>query len=721
MTTASSSFPDNGHPVAEPDSFESSFDSGFEKALMEGLSSSSVISTEGSDAAGFMTGDQSDYLAEEAFSVARAPIVEPVACDRVPEPDFEDTLLKAMSDSATVSPGAVDTAVAFGAHPEDATLSEEPDSSAIPSNDINAHNFILGPSIESGTRDDDTATARVSSEGIDTINIETKPDPVNTLLEKIANSSSTSSEFVDALDFMIDFESDNAPLEKYPRTPVAIFDYAHDTDFGADFDLEESLLEKAINTPAASSEDLVGALGQPAKSSLEKALLEDASDSPAMSPNIIDRFDFRTDLDPDITSHAENSSTHSTSLDELDALDIENDSEFDKFVPEDVSEGPVAALAFALDSTTEDALRKGLFDYEGPSPGLDSPQIWAGNLSTAVATLGGGLSTQLIFVDVDGVSYPAGAIHELAAVCDVGTVVIAVGSNETAQFSRELLHAGVSDYLVKPITTVSVREAITRTTSPSAEAPAGGCVVGFTGIGGGGITTLATATALSAAKRGRYVSVLDLKRMFPAAALQLDVDPAPGLDQLFESAALDAADPEMVDGVCAKRSDRVEIYSYCWSPSPPSIPHVTAVDWLIKQLRRRSQLVLIDGLDDLDLRLAVLDKVDTRVLVVDPIPGDAIRNTRMLDLLGEQPPVLIVQNHTRAFKYRMRDLRDAGLEVPPDVIVPFEPSLPGVTDRGWPQGRFPRSLRKPLATLTQQILTSPLKGVPGTLQWSRGL
>ena len=389
-----------------------------------------------------------------------------------------------------------------------------------------------------------------------------------------------------------------------------------------------------------------------------------------------------------------------------------------------------AAFAFATDPDTEAALREGLSDHP-------DPQVWPGDLRTAMAVLAlaGERPPRLIFVDLDGTLYPAGAIHELAAVCEVGTVVIALGQDGTARFSREVLLAGVSDYLIKPITAAGVREAVARTAATAAATPAGGNVAGFIGAGGSGTTTLAAAAALLAAERGRYVSILDLSRTFPALPFLLDVEPAPGLDQLLDAADGAAPDPEMVDGVRAERSSRIAVYAYRWSPDlPPPRPPVTAVGWLLAELRRRSHLVLVDGLHDPGLSAGLLAEVDTRVLVVEPTVGGAARAARTLERLGpavlwwarmaeggaapaspppgpHDPRLVLVQNHTRTFPRDAgaRALRAAGIGSPPDAVVPFEASLPETADRGWPKSRVPRPLRKPLGTLLDRILAPPGK------------
>ena len=368
--------------------------------------------------------------------------------------------------------------------------------------------------------------------------------------------------------------------------------------------------------------------------------------------------------------------------------------------------GPAAALAFATDADTEMALRDGLLGFGGASAGTDEAQVWQGGLRAAIAALAEGRSAPLVIVDIDGLTYPAGAIHELAAVCEVGTVVVAVGSDDSARPGRELLLAGVSDYLAKPLTAEAVRDVAGRALADAAASRQGGLVVSFAGCGGSGATTMATAAALQAAVRGCYVSVLDLSRSVPAAALALGVDPVAGLDQLLETAAREAVEPEALEGVCARRSDRIEVYAHRWSPEHPAAASAEAVDSLLAVLRLRSQMVVVDGLDEAWTRFLPAAEIDTQVFVAEPTAGKTSQVARMASLLSDTRPLVFVQNHTRAFRRNGggQILRNAGIGIEPDVVVPFDPAVAQAADWGWPQDKLPRSVRKPVTALTDRLL-----------------
>ncbi len=384
----------------------------------------------------------------------------------------------------------------------------------------------------------------------------------------------------------------------------------------------------------------------------------------------------------------------------------ETDATYAEISLEAAPPGPAAALAFATDPDTEVALRDGLFGFGSASAETDEAQVWQGGLRAAIAALGEGRTAPLVIVDIDGVPYPAGAIHELAAVCEVGTVVIAVGSDVSARPGRELLLAGVSDYLAKPLTAEAVRGVATRALANAVADRPGGRVAGFVGCGGSGSTTMAVATALDAASRGCYVSLLDLSRSVAAAALALGVEPVAGLDQLLETADKVAVDSESLEAVRARRSDRIEVYAHRWSPEHPMTASADAVDRLLAVLRQRSQLVLVDGLDETAMRFRSSAEMDMRVFVAEPTYAKTPHLARMVNLLDGDLPLVLVQNHTRAFRRNGggRTLRDAGIGIEPDVVVPFDPVIPETADRGWPQGRLPRSMRKPLAALTDRLL-----------------
>ncbi len=359
--------------------------------------------------------------------------------------------------------------------------------------------------------------------------------------------------------------------------------------------------------------------------------------------------------------------------------------------------------AFAADAGTERVLREAL-------DGHGKARVHRGDMAAAIKHLTGAPSPQVVIVDLDGSKFPAGSIHELAGVCEFGTSVIAVGSNDTARLARELLTAGVNDYFPKPFSVREIREAVMTVLDGDAAAPRlhAGRVIAFAGCGGGcGATTLAAVTARASAARGGYVSALDLGRTFGALPWMLDVEPAAGLDELFGlvTPGQPSAAADMIDSVSAAGGPRISVYGYRPGDAPPLTPSPTAVHWLTEQLANRSHLVVVDGMADTDTLFAVLETADERVLVYEPTLVSLNHLAHTLALLGEGREVILVQNHTRAPKSALspKQVRDTLAGREPDFTLPFEPKLPAATNRGSPDESLGKKYRKALGRLVESL------------------
>ena len=358
--------------------------------------------------------------------------------------------------------------------------------------------------------------------------------------------------------------------------------------------------------------------------------------------------------------------------------------------------------AFAADAGTERVLREAL-------DGRREAKVHRGDIPAAIKHLTGAPSPQVVIVDLDGSRFPAGSVHELAGVCEFGTRVIAMGSNDTARLARELLATGVDDYLPKPLAARDIREAVAAALDGD-HAPArlhAGRVIAFTGCGGGcGATTLAAVTARASAARGSYVSALDLGRTFAALPWMLDVEPAAGLDELLGVVASGAeAAADMVEAVGTDAGARVSVYGYRPGEGIPPPPSPDAVRWLTERLANRSHLVVVDGLSDVDTLLPVLENADERVLVYEPTLASLSRLTHTLALMGEGRNAVLVENHTRAPRSALSaaQIRQTLAGREPALVVPFEPRLPGAADRGRTDGVLGKKYRKALDRLIENL------------------
>ena len=358
--------------------------------------------------------------------------------------------------------------------------------------------------------------------------------------------------------------------------------------------------------------------------------------------------------------------------------------------------------AFAADAGTERILREAL-------DGQQDGGVHRGDMAAAIKHLTGVSSPQVVIVDLDGTQFPAGSIHELAGVCEFGTKVIAVGSNDTARLARELLTTGVTDYLPKPVSVRELRESV-RTALEGEGAPPrlhAGRVIAFAGCGGGcGASTLAAVTVQASAARGSYVSALDLQRTFGALPWMLDVEPPAGLDELLGMIAPDeSSGMDMIDSVAAAAGPRISVYGYRPGEGLPPVPSAAAVHGLTEHLANRSHLVVVDGMSDAETLFAVLENADERVLVYEPTLASLNHVAHTLALLGAGRDPVLVENHTRAPKSTLspKQVSHALAGRAPDFTLPFEAKLPGASNRGRPDGSLGRKYRKALDGLVESL------------------
>lgn len=378
------------------------------------------------------------------------------------------------------------------------------------------------------------------------------------------------------------------------------------------------------------------------------------------------------------------------------------------------------AQGFAADADTERALRAGLAGREA--------RIQRGRLAVALRTLASEPSAKLVFVDLDGIPEPETAARELTAVCAFGTAVIAIGSTDTAHLTRALLRHGIADYLVKPISGTTVREASAAVLDDLPERMYAGRVVAFAGTAGSGTSTLIAAIARGVAAGGRAASVVDLNPASGALPDLLGTAPAGDLPALLAALdtsrsdseephdpgeALDAdltPSPERLETVCAPSGTAgVSLIAYPPTGPLPGPPPPGAVHVLLGHLANRAHVVLATGLVDPETRTAIMQQADARVLLYEPTLPSISAAVICLAQLGPEHPTILVQSHPRMRRSTLSraQIRYALAERRPDVIIPFEPVLHATATGGAPGSPPGRAYRDALGQVIERAVEGP--------------
>ena len=338
----------------------------------------------------------------------------------------------------------------------------------------------------------------------------------------------------------------------------------------------------------------------------------------------------------------------------------------------------VRLMAFVANGESEASLQACLSQLSFPDA-----TIKTGGIARAIRHLGAERSPENIIVDISGTDMPASRVHDLAQLCEPGVTVIAIGDRNDIGLYRDLVQAGVSEYVVKPITPQLLAKALSPQPTPVEGIPVSrklGKMVAFVGARGGvGTTTLAINLAWYLAHRQkRRVLLLDLDLQTGDCALALNVTPTPGLSDAL-------ANPLRIDSVFLERamtthSERL----FVLSAEEPLRAEVNfpaeAVYTLIGVLRTQFHYIIVDvpRLPGAPYRRS-LDMADIRVIVADQTLRSVRDAVRLQAALREGSAahrnLLVVNRNGEGGRYAMTLDEMAKVDLHPKVVIPFRPKL----------------------------------------------
>jgi pilus assembly protein CpaE len=339
-------------------------------------------------------------------------------------------------------------------------------------------------------------------------------------------------------------------------------------------------------------------------------------------------------------------------------------------------------MAFAVDMVTRAALAR-VADGRG---WLGAPVV-DGGVKDAVETLDGMPTPHLLIIDLGDSEDPLADMEHLAQVCEPGTRVIALGAINDVQLYRALIDFGVDDYLVKPVSSEMLDDAVDRSLAhddAAGEEPGGGAgaglgrLIGVVGARGGvGASTTAVNMAWCLAREhDRRVALVDLDVYFGTVALALDIDSGRGFREALENP--DRIDALFIERAMVRAADNLFVLAaeepldnaFSFDPA--------ALDLLLQTLRADFDCVVID-LPRFAARTQMQALADDGVLTVvsDPtLAGlrDTLRLVRLARESGAELRTDVVINGIGAVKVgelaKADFERDGELDVA--ATIPFD-------------------------------------------------
>ena len=276
-----------------------------------------------------------------------------------------------------------------------------------------------------------------------------------------------------------------------------------------------------------------------------------------------------------------------------------------------------------------------------------------GGSREALEFLADGKAPKLLIIDVSDASNPLTALLPIMAAYAEQTRLIAIGTANDITIYREMIEAGIAEYLVKPVTERALVAALARLDDKPAQAVAAAPerrpVIAVVGTRGGvGASTLAINCAwLAANEFKRRAALLDLDLQHGTVALALDIEPTHGLREALENPS--RIDSLFINSATVKLGERLSVMAAEEAADHEVAYDPAAIDLLIDELSRQSDCVIVDVPRGFAaVRARVLGHA-TDVLVTTDLSlaglRDAIRAQGQINLLAPQARVLFVANH----------------------------------------------------------------------------
>ena len=311
-------------------------------------------------------------------------------------------------------------------------------------------------------------------------------------------------------------------------------------------------------------------------------------------------------------------------------------------------------------------------------------RIQMGGLAAAIEAYQNSPTPNVIILETENTNKDIlNRLDELAPVCDAATRVIIIGRTNDIALYRQLVHRGVSDYLIAPVGALQVVRSVCGLFSAPDAKPVGRIIAVVGAKGGVGASTIAHNVAFSIARDLQLDSVVtDLDLAFGTAGLDFNQDPPQGIAEAVFSP--DRIDHAFIDRLLSKCTDHLSLLA-----APATLDRVydfgaDAFDAIFDSLRATVPCVVLDVPHQWSgWTKQTLTGADDILIVAAPDLAN-LRNTKNLyDLLKGMRP-----NDHRPFYClnqigvpKRPEIKDAdfskALDAEPIAAIPFEPQLFG--------------------------------------------
>lgn len=372
----------------------------------------------------------------------------------------------------------------------------------------------------------------------------------------------------------------------------------------------------------------------------------------------------------------------------------------------------VRFIACISDEVTREAVSRA-----AASLGWVDATVRAGSIADAPHIIDRKHPPALLLVDLADSADPVPAVAELMGLCGASTRILSIGAVNDVGLFRELIALGVADYLVKPVSSEILSDALTQALSQAGARevdPRSKRLYPFIGARGGvGTTTLSVGTAWLLAHEFKLrTTLVDLDLHFGNLALSLDLEPGRGLREALEHP--ERTDNLLLQSAMVKEGDVLPILA-AEEPLEEMFnfePESTST--LLEALAQDHDYLIVDVPRSLNgICRQVLGVADTVIIVTDLSLAslrDTLRLNDLMKSLGSRSkPIIVANNVGAAHRGEIgRAEFERGLGQPLDAAIPFDAKAAIAMARGGKA--LPSAAGSSKATIELRALASRLSG-----------
>ena len=274
-------------------------------------------------------------------------------------------------------------------------------------------------------------------------------------------------------------------------------------------------------------------------------------------------------------------------------------------------------------------------------------------------------------------------LDRLAEVCDAGTKVVVVGQVNDVELYRGLIHRGISEYLVAPVSLSTFIKTVADLYVEKSTQPLGRTIAFIGGKGGVGSSMIAHNVAWSIARRFENdVVIADLDLAFGTAGLDFNQDPAQGIAEAVN--APDRLDDNFLDRLLARCADHLSLLA-----APATLDRTydfreDAFEQVIDVAQAGVPTVILDLPHAWNAWVKkTVVSADEVVLTVEPDLANLRNAKNLIDLLraaraNDHPPRLVINKAGLGKRPEIKiDDFASAVNLKPIAVIPFDAHLFG--------------------------------------------